>query len=202
MSPTEQYSQRLAERKAPLADFDALNARIEGTRLGLGAAFLSLAWLCLGPLELAAAWLCVPVAAFLAVLIYHQRIRSRRIQAQRAVQFYEAGLDRINDRWSGKGTTGVRFEVQHHIYADDLDLFGVDSLYELLCAARTQPGENTLAQWLLTPADMRVIRARHASIADLRERFAFREAMAIDGDSPKIALHPESWTPGRARRIN
>jgi hypothetical protein len=206
VSPTEQYSQRLAERKHRLADFDALNARIEGTRLGLGAAFLSLVWLCLGPVELAAAWLCVPVAAFLAVFIYHQRIRSRRIQAQRAVQFYEAGLDRINDRWSGKGTTGVRFEAQHHIYADDLDLFGVDSLYELLCAARTQPGENILAQWLLTPADMRVIRARHASIADLRERFAFREAMAIDGDSPKIALHPESldaWAraPNQLNRI-
>jgi hypothetical protein len=192
VSPIELYSQKLAQRKERLAGFDALNARIEGARLAIGASFLIIAWLCLGPMKLAAAWLCVPVAAFVAVFVYHQRIRMRRVQAQRAVQVYEAGLDRINDRWNGKGNTGVRFEAQHHIYGDDLDLFGKDSLYELLCAARTLPGENILAQWLLAPADISSIRARHASIADLRERFAFRESMAIDGDSLKIALHPES----------
>jgi hypothetical protein len=192
VSPAEQYSQRLAERKQRLAGFDALNARIEGTRLGIGASFLIVGWLCFGPAALAAAWICIPVAAFVSVFIYHQRIRNRRMMAQRAVQFYEAGLDRINDRWSGKGTTGARFEASHHIYGDDLDLFGVDSLYELLCAARTQLGENFLAQWLLAPADIQTIRARHAGIADLRGRLEFREAMAIDGDSLKIALHPDS----------
>ena len=41
--------------------------------------------------------------------------------------------------------TGERFDVPHHIYASDLDLFGPDSLYELLCAARTQMGEDTCA---------------------------------------------------------
>ena len=192
VSPTEQYSQRLGERKHRLAVFDALNARIESARLGIGALFLIEAWLCLGPVRLSAPWLCIPVGAFVALLIYHQRVRTRRTQAQRAVQFYEAGLDRINDRWQGKGTTGVRFEAAHHIYGDDLDLFGVDSLYELLCAARTQPGENVLAQWLLAPADIPTIRARQVSIADLRERFAFRESMAVDGESVKITLHPES----------
>ncbi len=108
------------------------------------------------------------------------------------MQFYQAGLDRINDQWSGKGTSGARFDVPHHIYADDLDLFGTDSLFELLCAARTQMGENTLAQWLLAPAELETIRARHAAIADLRERFAFRESMATDGESLRITLHPET----------
>jgi MutS domain V len=192
VSPTEQYSQRLGERKERLAHFDALNARIEGTRLAIGASFLIIAVLCLSAVKLPALWLCIPIAGFAAVLIYHQRIRNRRTLALRAVQFYEAGLDRIQDRWSGKGTAGTRFEVQHHIYGSDLDLFGVDSLYELLCAARTQVGENILARWLLAPADVRTIRARHASLDDLRGRFEFRESMAIDGDSLKIALHPES----------
>jgi MutS domain V len=191
MTPAEQYSERLAERKDRLARFDALNARIEGARLGLGASFLIIAWLCFGPLKLPALWLLFPVAAFVAVLIHHMRLRNRRVQAQRAAQFYEAGLDRINDRWSGKGTTGARFEAQHHIYGDDLDLFGVDSLYALLCAARTQLGENILAQWLLAPADLQTIRARQTGITDIRQRLAFRESMAIEGESLKIDLHPE-----------
>jgi hypothetical protein len=191
VSPTEQYSARLADRNARLARLDALNARIESGRLGMGALFLLMAWLCFGPARLSAWWLMVPVLGFIALLMYHQRVRTRRTQTRRAADFYQAGLDRLNDQWSGKGTSGARFEVPHHIYGDDLDLFGLDSLYELLCAARTQLGENILAQWLLAPANLTVIRDRQAGIVDLRARLDFRESMAIEGESPKIELHPD-----------
>src|SRR5579862_9591886 len=103
--------------------------------------------MCFGPLAAPLATLSLPIGAFIAVLIYHQRVRMRRTQAQRAVLLYQDGLGRIQDQWSGKGITGQRFETLHHIYADDLDLFGPDSLYQLLCAARTQMGENILAAW-------------------------------------------------------
>ncbi len=189
MSPTEQYSQRLVEREARLAQYAVLDARIEGIRLAIGASFLIIAWLCFGPVSLPRWWLGTPVLAFIVVLIYHQRVRSLRTHAQRAVQYYRAGLERLSDQWSGKGMAGARFAVQDHIYGDDLDLFGKDSLYELLCAARTQMGESILAQWLLAPAAIDTICARHVSIADLRSRFAFRESIAIDGDILKIELH-------------
>ena len=191
VSPTEQYSARLADRNARVAQLDALNARIESMRLLIGASFLIIAWLCFGPARFSALWLTIPILGFIALLVYHQRVRNRRTQARRAADFYQAGLNRLNDQWSGKGTSGARFDVPHHIYADDLDLFGTDSLYELLCAARTQLGENLLARWLLAPADLTVIRARQASIVDLRARLDFRESMAIDGESLKIDLHPE-----------
>jgi hypothetical protein len=97
VSPTELYSTRLADRKQRLAHFDALNARIESIRLGIGASFLIIAWLCFGPLRLTALWLTIPVVGFIALLAYHQRVRNRRTQAQRAVDFYQAALDRIND---------------------------------------------------------------------------------------------------------
>jgi hypothetical protein len=192
MSPAEQYSAYLADRNARLARFDALNARIESMRLGIGASFLIMAWLCFGPVRLPALWLMVPVLGFIAILFYHQRVRNQRTLARRAADFYQAGLDRLNDQWSGKGTSGARFDVQHHIYGDDLDLFGTDSLYELLCAARTQLGEDILARWLLAPAALGTIRARQAGIVDLRARLDFRESMAIDGESLKIDVHAET----------
>ncbi len=192
VSPKEHYSTRLADRSARVARFDALNARIETVRLALGVVFLIIAWLCFGPPGASALWLLVPVSAFIALLTYHQRVRHRRSQARRAADFYQAGLDRLNDHWSGKGTSGARFAVPHHIYGDDLDLFGTDSLYELLCAARTQLGESILAQWLLAPADLSEIRARHAAIIDMRDRLEWRESMAIDGESLKIDLHPQA----------
>ena len=191
VSPIEQYSQRLAEHTVRLAHLDTLHARIGSTRLLIGASFLLVAWMCWGPLAIALPWLCLPLGGFIAVLIYHQRVRTRRTQAQRAVTLYQDGLARMQDQWSGKGTTDQRFETMHHIYADDLDLFGPDSLYQLLCAARTQMGENILAAWLLAPADIETIRARHASIIELRDRLNLRESLAIDGDSLRIDLHPQ-----------
>jgi hypothetical protein len=168
-----------------------LHARLGSARLAIAALFLLTAWLCFGRYAIALPWLALPVAGFIAAVLIHLRVRGLRSRARRAVAFYRAGLDRLRDRWHGSGRTGERFEVQHHIYAADLDLFGKDSLYELLCAARTQMGEDTLAQWLLAAADLKTIHERHASIADLRGRLDLREELAIHGDIQRIVLRSE-----------
>ena len=194
VSPSEQYSQRLREREMRLARMDLLHARMGSARLALGALFLAAAALSFGVRWIAPQWLLIPIAAFVAALLHHQRIREARGRAQRAVAFYRAGLERLRDQWRGGRPTGERFDVPHHIYASDLDLFGPDSLYELLCAARTQMGEDTLAQWLLAPADIDTIRGRHAAIADLRTRLDLHEDLAIGGEPARIALRPEMLT--------
>jgi hypothetical protein len=191
VSPTEQYSERLGAREARLVQLDRLHALIGSTRLAIAASFLIMAWLCFGPHLIPPQWLFVPIAGFVATVLYHHRVRGLRTRVQRAAAFYRAGLERMRDQWRGGRPTGERFDVQHHMYGSDLDLFGADSLYELLCAARTQMGENTLAQWLLAPADIETIRERHASIIDLRDRLDLREELAIHGESSRIDLRPE-----------
>jgi hypothetical protein len=191
VSPTERYTARLREREARLAQYDRAHARIGSTRLAIGALFLVTLWLCFGRYSIAAAWLAVPITGFIAAVLIHLRVGRLRARAQCAVQFYRAGLDRLRDQWHGRGRTGARFNAQHHIYAADLDLFGKDSLYELLCAARTQMGEDTLAQWLLAPADIDTIGRRQAGIADLRGRLDLREELAIEGDARTIELHSD-----------
>ncbi len=190
MAPTEHYSDRLREREALLARFDRLNARMGSARLGVGALFLITAWLCFGPLAVARSWLFAPPAAFIGLVLYHQRIRARRARALRAVDYYRAGIARIEDRWQGSGPGGEQFEVPHHIYAADLDLFGRGGLFELLCAARTPMGEKTLAQWLSSPADLAAIRERQAGITDLRGRVDLCEEWAVHGE-PRITLNPD-----------
>lgn len=190
MTATEQYTRRFSERAARLARFDRLHARIGSMRLAIAAAFFIVGGLSVGLHALAAAWLLLPAAAFVAVVMYHQRVRRQRLQCARAVQFYRAGLARVNDEWRGTGPTGGQFEVQHHLYGADLDLFGEGGLYPLLCAARTPMGEDTLARWLLEPAGLATIRERHAGLHDLRDRLDLREELAVDGDLPRIGLHP------------
>jgi hypothetical protein len=168
-----------------------LHSRIGSARLGIAALFLLTAWLCFGRYAIALPWLAIPAAGFIAAVLIHQRVGNHRSRAQRAVAFYRAGLDRLRDQWPGSGRTGERFEVPHHIYGADLDLFGKASLYELLCAARTAMGEDTLARWLLAPAEVQTIHERHESIADLRGRLDLREELAVHGDTPRIVLHSE-----------
>ena len=69
-----------------------------------------------------------------------------------AVAFYERGLARVRHEWIGRGESASASTRPDHLYADDLDLFGRGSLFELLATARTQAGEEMLAAWLTAPA--------------------------------------------------
>ncbi len=189
--PEEEYCARLRDREARLAKLERSHALIGNVRLAVGASFLTAAWLCLGPYALPLPWLAVPILAFIVLVLRHGRVGALRSQAGRAAAYYRTALERIFDRWRGDGPTGEQFDVQHHIYAADLDLFGSGGLYELLCAARTPMGGNTLAQWLLAPAGIDAIRDRHASIIDLKARLDLREDMAIHGGPSQITLRPE-----------
>ena len=134
------------------------------------------------------------MAAFAGIAFWHSRILRSGELGQRAVTFYDRGLARIEDRWAGTGETGERFSDPHHVYAADLDLFGDASLFQLLSAARTRMGEDTLAQWLLSPARVDEIRKRHAAAGELRNELDLREDLAVLGEDVRVGVHPEELT--------
>ena len=82
------------------------------------------------------------------------------------------------DRWMGTGRDGTRY-LDGHAYARDLDLFGRGSLFELLNSARTEVGEETLADWLRAPAPVDEVLARQAAVDELRPMLDVREDIAV-----------------------
>lgn len=137
-------------------------------------------------------WLLVlPVGVFIALMAAHQRIFASVARFERAVKFYERGIARLDDRWSGSGETGERFADKSHPYSEDLDLFGRGSLFELISTARTKAGEEKLASWLLAPAQVSEILARQRSVEELRPRLDLREDVALLGDEVGAGAHPE-----------
>src|SRR5215813_9041475 len=119
--------------------------------------FLALAWFAAGPHVISGWWLFLPIAVFVALVAYHEKVRARGRRARRAAGFYEKGLARVEDRWmsetSGANTDRPYIEFDEtHPYAVDLDLFGKGSLFELLSLARTRSGEHALATWLKAAA--------------------------------------------------
>jgi len=191
-SVAEAYASRLRARETEVARLARLHDRIGNGRLALGVVFLLVAAAVLLERAIAPVWLLLPAIAFAALVLYHSSVRRARVRAERAVTYYREGIARIEDRWTGLGPTGQHFAGINHIYSSDLDLFGEGSLFQLISAARTRMGEETLARWLLGPSPVDTIRQRQASVQDLRARLDLREEMAILGDDPKVGVNPGS----------
>jgi len=192
MAVAEEYAHRLRARETEVARLAKLHDRIGNGRLALGVVFLLVVAAVLLERALAPAWLLVPAVAFVALVLYHSSVRRARVRAERAATYYKQGIARIEDRWIGSGQTGERFGGINHIYAADLDLFGKGSLFELISAARTRMGEDTLARWLLAPSPVATVKERQESVRDLRERLDLREEMAVLGEDPRVGVNPES----------
>jgi hypothetical protein len=187
-----EYSRRLDARRASLAAHDRMERSIADGRLLVFGVTMVLLTLALWFGAIGWWW---SVAAFLAygvLVVVHDRVRRATRRAARAVDFYEKGLKRIDGTWPGTGVQEARFLTEDHPYAADLDLFGTGSLFERLCTARTRAGEETLASWLLAPAESETIRARQEAIAELRPKLDLREDLALLGAEVREGIDPES----------
>ena len=190
-SPAAVYSQALKELKQAQAVEQRREVRLGYSKLAIAALTLIAAFF-LFRVPSYIEFLAAPVGLFVVLAVLQEKlIRRLRLRA-RAIQFYERGLARLEDRWAGSGETGERFLDPAHPYAHDLDLFGTASLFELLCTARTRSGEETLAAWLLAAAPEEQILARQSAVRDLTDRVGFRERLFLLGDSVRAGLHPDA----------
>ena len=201
--PRAEYEQRLAARRETYQKTEKLHQRIGAFRLLIFIAAAVLFWLVLSSDAVSAWTLLLPLIAFVALIIYHARVTERRRLAQRAIDFYQRALDRLDDRWAGRGETGDRFRDAAHPYAEDLDIFGSGSLFELLSSARTRAGESTLACWLLEPARRPEVLERQQAVAELRTRLDLREDLAVLGEDFRTGVDADAiarW--GSAPRLS
>jgi hypothetical protein len=190
-APADEYRQRLAARTLAHARWSRRHARMANARLAAFAA--SVAVLVAAYLDLLSSWaLVAPVAIFVVLVHQHDRVLRRLEDAARAIAFYERGLARIEDRWAGSGEPGERFRDDHHLYANDLDLFGDGSLFQLLSIARTRAGEDTLAAWLTTPAAPDEIAARHPAVSELTPALDLREMLGRVGAELRAGVHSDA----------
>ena len=192
MSPLAEYQARLDQRRQASGRLEKQFRRIGNARLAAGFAAVVVAFFVFGEVWISVWWLLLPLAVFAALVVVHARVVERLDRSKRAIQFYERGLARLEDRWMGTGETGERFRNPNHLYSEDLDLFGKGSLFELLSIARTRAGEDFLAGWLLAPAFQDEAAARHAAVQELRARLDLREDLAVLGATVRSGLDPDA----------
>jgi len=175
------YRTRLAAHRARAAALDRRHDTFGTLRLVVAAAAVATAIAAWGFDRLSAWWLAPLAGVFVALMVRHARVLEARTETGRAAAYLDAGLARLEDRWQGTGATGEAWLPRDHLYAEDLDVFGAGSVFELLSTARTTGGEAVLAGWLVTPAAPDTVRARQEAARDLATRDGFREDLAVLG---------------------
>jgi hypothetical protein len=132
--------------------------------------------------------------------------RKSSVELARRSGFYERGIERLEDDWRGKGSTGWDYARDKHLYQADLEILGEGSLFELLCTTRSSVGAERLAVFLLDPPPIDEARARQEAVKELRNTTALREEIALLGkyqfqncegrhlrewlDLPMLKVHP------------
>jgi hypothetical protein len=190
-NPQSEYQRRLERWRGELNSSARRGIQVGNVRLATALAAVVLALVAFAWHVISGWWLLVPLAVFIALVIHHEHVVRRQQFAQRGIGHYERGLRRLDDRWAGTGSTGEQFDDPSHVYAEDLDLFGKGSLFELLSTARTAAGERTLAGWLLRPASTADVRERQEAVAEMRSLVQMREDLALLGEDIRAGVHAE-----------
>ena len=136
-------------------------------------------FLCL--LALAAAWdtgaleiylVAVALACcFTALLRRHGRLFEQRLLLESHIAALSNFLARFSGEWHNFPVTGAEYLRDELPQAQDLSLFGADSIYQYLCAARTKAGRDSLADALSPfPADLALARKRQKAVEELIAR--------------------------------
>lgn len=176
------YNDRCTHEGARLAALLRRDHTVSMLRL---AVFVLAAALVTAAMQGMGAWLWYPATGvtliFAALLVHHESVRQTIDLCKRRIAHAETGLRRLAGHWHDDGVTERPQELDDHLFADDLDIFGPGSLFQLICRARTSSGRRRLADWLCRPTDVDSLRARQVAVAQLRGYAQMREDMAILG---------------------
>ena len=201
--PGDESRARLDARGATHAALTRPDLRFSQARLavfGVLVLVALMAWFGL----VSAWWLLAPLLALAVLVQRHDRVVRARDAAARASRLLRTRASRgSRTDGSATGTPGDRFVDDRHLYANDLDLFGRGSLFELLSIARTQAGEDD-ARGLAEDAGRARPRSRERqqAIAELTTSLDFREAIAVVGTDAAAFAATGSWRGPRHRRCS
>jgi len=182
--PAAVYRARADEAGRRAAALGAVLTRLVHLRLlaFLGAAVLAgvAVWRGWPALALAAG---AALAAFAVLVVWHGRVARRHRQAVIQGEVNQEALLRLARDWDALPQRPRRQPAvsPEHPYAADLDVTGRASLLHLLDTTTTPTGAETLARWLLAPADPDTVRLRQAAVAELAPMLDLREELQVLG---------------------
>lgn len=123
----------------------------------------------------------VGIVGFVAVVGYHDHLERKlhRLRTKRRIN--QQGLARLKRDWAKLPVVPVELSKAQAATANDLDLFGQASLFQLLNRADTSAGQSLLRDWLVTPAAPDQVTQRQQAVQELTPMLDLREEFNIQG---------------------
>lgn len=201
MPAKQEYESRLQARQQAFDRLRRQDDQAVSFRTAVACAGMLALWVVFGGWGVPWQLLLVPAGLFVAGLIYHEIVKRQQSAAQRAIDYYQRCLDRLDGKWSGVGPEGGEFAEALHPYSGDLDIFGEGSLYQLLNSPVTPSGTKSLSTWLapdpeVGPPARDTVVGRQEAAAELCEQIDLREQLAVIGStkqSQQDAAQLQAW---------
>ncbi|MBE6047005.1 MAG: DNA mismatch repair protein MutS [Clostridium sp.] len=92
--------------------------------------------------------ICVTFVIFSAVAIFHGKIIKKHDELEVELEFNEKGIKRLNGEYKEFDDKGVDLVDADHAFANDLDIFGENSLFQMINTTRTLSGRKRLGNIL------------------------------------------------------
>lgn len=202
------YQKRIGKFKDSEAEQQGISNRLSNFRLlAFGAAlvcgvigtlakasppvlllFFALAFVCFG--------------VFIWLVYKHRQIIELRDQFALMRRLNEDALHRLHREWDQFPVPPAPKEFTENDTAQDLDIFGQSSLFQLICTQSSPQGRYTLAKWLVEPSVTKQLKPRNKAVKALAEELDWRQEQAAIGEMlalneaeriPKWT-HFEAWT--------
>ncbi len=119
--------------------------------------------------------------AFLTFAIIDDVLKRRQEHLLLLRKINQWQLARQQRRWNGVPVPDVPVPREHVAVANDLDLFGHASLFQLICLANTPRGVTMLRDWILEPASRDEITQRQDAVRELAPEAELREELVLRG---------------------
>ena len=173
---SEFFQSRIEEFKIQCENLKSVFNKYSLYRIALFILFVVFALVLLNLQHLPALLLLIvaSVFAFGKLVNAHAKIKKELKLCQNLVTINREELSRLDFNFDGIWD-GAEFAKDKHPYSSDLDIFGRNSLFQMINRAGTRRGIRLLANWLMKPSGKQVVEMRQQAVKELSAKLDWRQ---------------------------
>ncbi len=153
--------------------------------LGITALFFMMRWPFLG----AGAFLAM-LLVYLFLNLRHDKAVNCETLAKNLMGINQNGLRRLKGEWPSFPDKGEDFSDPGHYYAEDLDIIGQGSVFQMIKSCQTPLGREKLKELLFShPGKTGEIKRRQEAVGELSHKLFFRQRLQGEGMTLKESSH-------------
>lgn len=190
MSKAEKfYKQNIEEAKEKIDKLDKIIMQIGWGRLVILLLGIFLSWKMYKSSGIISAIVTfvVTIGVFLVVANIHSKNISARDRLSIIIEFNEKGIKRLNGEYKEFEDKGKDLIEESHPFCEDLDIFGQNSLFQMINTTRTNLGRARLGEMLSLKKlpTKKEIEEKQEAIKELGEKASWRQELYVSSTFKK-----------------